>query len=514
MNNVRHALGNRKWIGWFLVFSSFGLGLVTLYKGEFGDEADNLVVGTLIWRGYALYRDVFSHHFPFPYYWMALVVGLFGKSIYIARLSLLVFQTVAFALGMRLSEDYLTVGVAAIMWSIMRSFYRGNMVLYNAFAGTSLLVVAVIVLAVLQQRVLLDWNHCVALGIFSLIAVLSDPLSVYAISIALFLLFTKKPLWGVNAGLVFVGGLALYAVYLFATGNAQVFWDSAILFNSQIYTKYNDTKPLRIGELVSMMLRGLELTDAAWFNFNPFKPITGIYTDLDQWFFTGFLYRFAIIANTVLFIHKKQYRAAVFMYLFAASNLITNKWGFRAQPFIIIALLAISTLITNAWWHETGHRFLRTTQIIVSAMVLVVTGWLCLRLTVDIYTQSNTYGAAQFASVEQESAYIQKLACNQPDVLLAHYPFGSYYYWFTDMRPVSKYVFMWPWVAEVGLNDVIHELSQKQLLAIVVRKEGSIWGLYDTNVYLRPLDVFLKETYRQVANGIYLSPALDARCSQ
>ena len=30
---------------------------------------------------------------------------------------------------------------------------------------------------------------------------------------------------------------------------------------------------------------------------------------------------------------------------------------------------------------------------------------------------------------------------------LAYYPEGSYTYWFSDMKPVSKYIFMWPWVS-------------------------------------------------------------------
>ena len=67
------------------------------------DEADNLVVGLLLTRGYVLYRDVFSHHFPFPYYWVAAIVSLFGKSIFAVRLSVWLFQIVSFGIAMKLS---------------------------------------------------------------------------------------------------------------------------------------------------------------------------------------------------------------------------------------------------------------------------------------------------------------------------------------------------------------------------------------------------------------------------
>jgi hypothetical protein len=81
------------------------------------------------------------------------------------------------------------------------------------------------------------------------------------------------------------------------------------------------------------------------------------------------------------------------------------------------------------------------------------------------------------------------------------------------MEPVAGYLFMWPWMAEVGLEDVIAELAQEQTLAVVIVREGSVWGLYDTNEYLRPLNEFLQETYAQTDDGIYISPALAARCA-
>lgn len=514
MNNSSLNPRNRKIIGWALIAISLGVSFITLYKGQFGDEADNLVVGSLILRGYALYRDVFSHHFPFPYYWMAIVIGLFGKSIFIARLSVLAFQNVAFALAMELSGDYLLLGINAVIWSIVRSFYLGNMVLYSSFAGAALLLIFITILAILQQHTLPGWKHWLIIGLFSVISILSDPLSIYAVAVALFFLFTKKPVWGMYVGLVIGGLLSLYVGYLYITGNIQAFWSNAILFNSKVYAKYLYTNPLRFGDLYDMTVRGLDIADKVWMNFNPFKHITGLYTDLDRWFFTGFLYRFSIIATSLFLAGRKQFRAAAFMYLFAASTLIIAPWDFHGQPFIMVSLFAISALITYVRLYDTSRKFLRTSQIIIGATVLVLTGWLCLRLSVKIYHQLSTYGEVQFADFKNDSAYIQQLTCNQPDVLLADYPSGTYYYWFTGMKPVSKYTFMWPWVAEVGLDDVIDELSQKQMLAIVVVQELVIWDQYDTKVYLHPLDEYLELNYHKVAEGIYTSPALYLRCSK
>ncbi len=43
---------------------------------RFVDESDNLTVGWLISKGYVLYRDTFSHHMPFPYYYAGLLIKL------------------------------------------------------------------------------------------------------------------------------------------------------------------------------------------------------------------------------------------------------------------------------------------------------------------------------------------------------------------------------------------------------------------------------------------------------
>jgi hypothetical protein len=200
------------------------------------------------------------------------------------------------------------------------------------------------------------------------------------------------------------------------------------------------------------------------------------------------------------------------MYLFTASTLIIERWDFRAQPFIMVSILAISALITNEWWWDTRDKKLKTAQIVVGMMVLLITMWLGARLTVKIYNLRNTYGEKQLIGYKNDAQDIQTLTCNKSNVLLGYYPDNSYMYWFTGLNPVSKYIYMWPWVAEVGLKDVIHELSQDQVLAVVVRKDAVVWDKYDTKEYLHSLDDFLEANYHKVKEGVYISPELKARC--
>ena len=175
----------RDWLPWLLLGAAFLLGCSTLYAYSFGDEADSLWIGLLLSRGYLLYRDIFSHHFPFQDYWAAAAITLFGKSIFAIRLSVWVFQIASFGIAMKLGRLYLPLAVAALIWSIIRHLYSANMLLYPGFAGTALVVVFATVVAILLRKVDADWSRSLAIGIFSTVAILSDPLSIYAVAIAL-----------------------------------------------------------------------------------------------------------------------------------------------------------------------------------------------------------------------------------------------------------------------------------------------------------------------------------------
>jgi hypothetical protein len=135
-----------------------------------------------------------------------------------------------------------------------------------------------------------------------------------------------------------------------------------VLFNSQIYAKYNYTNPVRIHELYNIIIQGLEIANSVWWNFTPLKPIPSGYTELDQWIFTGFLYRFSLIICVVSLVLRKQLHAASFLYLFTAAALVINKWDFRSQPFIIAALTAISAILINEWQWETVNQSLKLLQ--------------------------------------------------------------------------------------------------------------------------------------------------------
>jgi hypothetical protein len=511
---------------WIALALAIAIGCFTIFWGEFVDEADNLVNGLFISRGLTLYKDLFTHHFPFPYYWVSIIVTLFGKSIFSVRLSVWAFQIITFVVLIKLSGSPLTLGLTALVWSVLRPLYFGTMVIYPVFSSTSLLAVFVLTFTIIQQKEIVDRKYPIILGVYSLVALSTDPLTIYPIGIALlFLLVFGRRQFAVTV-LVIIGGMIGYGIYLLATGTFSDFWRDAVLFNSQIYNKYTFTNPVRIKEMITIVFKGLEITDSHWLNPDPFLPLT-LDSVVNGWLFTGFLYRFAIIMLSIFLFLQKKYKLALFLLFFSSATLVIDKWSFRSQPFVLTALFVLSFVISGEW--KKGESFIRGKRrffynISIGIMMLALT-WLLLRA--GLFVVENRYQLtyiSSFGYYEKATVEFQKMSCNQSGVFLGHFPAGTYNNWFTNMGPVSGYAYLWPWIAEMGQNDVIDFLQDDEVSAIVVIQDVVIWNQYDTKEYLSPLISYLEQNYIKstalseilpnLNYSTYISPKLYQVCHQ
>ena len=149
---------------------------------------------------------------------------------------------------------------------------------------------------------------------------------------------------------------------------------------------------------------------------------------------------------------------------------------------------------------------------ITVALGLVVV-WLGVRILYHTFVENPDGLQSPFSNHETVAEGIREITCNQElDVLLGWYPGGTYHYWFTEMTPVSGYLYLYPWVAEVGLSEIIHRLGGEQVLAFVVVDDELLWDRYETRDYLGDLIDYLDENYIEIASGMYVSPLLADRC--
>jgi hypothetical protein len=527
-------LKNQPLFGWSLLLISFLLGILTDFNFYYNpDEGATLTSGWLISEGQYLYRDIFSHHFPFPYLWLGLVMWIFDPTVLVARLSLVFLKTTVFGGAMHLSKQYFPVGIAVLSWSIIGPFYLANNLLYDSFSALFLISAVFVTFAVIRGRTKAGKAQLIFIGTMLSLAVLSDPGMIFPgmiVFIALFLsalqpgtapypgrLITglKQIRWAVFAAVllvfVFLAGFAL-------TGTLGDFYRQAVWFNQSVYSKY--TSVLTLPSLIMPALKGLEIFKPDWYQE------TGLYfqwTDkfdkIDCWIFTGLFFRLCVLGFTFYLLSKRDWAGAALTYLMASFLLWRIPVGWHAQGFMLFAIACFALLLdaglTPQPFKKPGqHMLISRANALILLIISCMFFWLHLR-SIDYWMKNPSTPAYDtlHKAFNENSAFFQERTCGLANASLLLYPGRMREYFEAQIPPASRYIFMFPWVAEVGLDEVIAELEQKKddPVLVSVNKAQKVWG-YLASDYLEPMIRYLDQEYIQEADDLYVSPGLHRRC--
>jgi hypothetical protein len=531
-------------VGFSLLGIACLLGLTKLVFGQFADEANNLVYGWLVSKGYVLYRDVFSQHFPFAYYWTAVVVTLFGNSQAAVRISLLVLQAGLFGFSMWATRLYLPVGLAALVWGLTSQFHRGNMILYDNFDGTFLTVAFILVFFALVARNRIHKVTLVVIGLCLGCAFLSNPLLIYPGFLILLGLFLSGLMTADGSGwreglrrLVWAAGaaglmLGIYLAYLLVSGTFQDFYRDAVWFNAVIYDQYTDGSPNRLGTIFFQLFTGLDLFNPQWTKhvspFIQFGINRNSFANEDlyySWIFSSLLFRLSILLCTLGLILKRKFLAGIFLYIIAASLLTRAETSWHAVPFIWLSLFAGAYFIvtffkipkidfSNKRWANRVDRAARPVWGLVFAAFLLMYAWSAASgayFLVDNHAALNDHHFVN--RLARFGDQLRSLSCNQDDLKVLIYPYNPMVYFVTQIPPASKYMFMHPWVAQVALPELIPELQQQNSTIIEVKTEKTVWQEYAVKDYLAELITYLNQDYTQVNATLWMSKALGKNCA-
>jgi hypothetical protein len=530
--------------GLALLALSFLIGITKVYYGRFVDEADTITVGWLVSQGYTLYHSVFSHHFPLPYYWAALVVRLFGNSFAAIRISLLLLQLLLFAISMRLTRYDLAIGLTALAWNLINQFVRGQEALYATFEGLFMAAAAIVILAILVRRSKPGKATLIYIGLLLGAAVLSDPLMLYPAAVAWIALAasglqrpTRQHSREVLRRFAWSGGalalvLGVFAVQLLASGTAGEFYRDAIWFNAEIYSKYVPASPLRGGVIAQYLVSGLDVFNPRWVaHTSPFLPLNTYRSvslaDENQyaaWVFSGLLFRLSILACVLGLLLRRRIAAGIFLYTFSAALVVRAADGMYAIGFTLVSLLAAFYLLVElrrpsvlrALAPEPIPIQKNLTRLAWTGVVVVIGGmqaWSAFRgghflldnasvLRYDRHiTQYNKFGRD-----------IRALACDQPDLELAVFPVNPIVYFVTRIPPATKYTFMYPWVAEIGQQEVIDHLRSDPPVVVWINVDRGAGTTGGVSTYMADTIQYLNDNYILVDNGLWVSPELARRC--
>ncbi len=535
-------------MGFALLATSFLIGLTKVYFGRFVDEAEVITFGWLISQGDVLYRDIFSHHFPLPYYWAAMVVNIFGNSFAAVRISVLLLQVGLFAVSMRITKYYLAIATTSVAWNLINQFHRGQEAIYATFEGIFISVALFLILWILVKSPKVSAGILVLIGSLLGLALLTDPLMIYPISVALLgllvsgLNYPKGKRWRVGLrhlilAVLFVAVvIGVYGLYLFYSDTISEFYREAIWFNSEIYSKYVDANPNRLSAIQHNLFSGINILDSRWMReLSPFLPMEA-YRSVklenenlySSWIFASFLFRLSILACSLGLVLNRKIAAGIFLYVYSGTLLVREDDGLYAIAFTLVSLFAAFYLLFElrkpSYLYETrqSHTNKGTTLLRMSSV-----GWVSLLILIGgmqawsavrggYFIVNNPRAFANSNHVWQYLKFgkdIRQLGCNQEGLELGVYPINPIVHFVTGIPPVSKYVWMYPWVAEIGQDELIAELRDHPSAIMWIRVERGAGAPDGVAAYMKDTIDFLNNEYRIVLkDAIWMSPELAEKC--
>ncbi|MCW1969238.1 MAG: hypothetical protein KIH69_014090 [Anaerolineae bacterium] len=526
-----------------LIFAAFGASLIFADIGGYIDEADNVAVAQLILLdGSVLYRDLFSHHFPFAYYWTALFFKLFGISIFSARLAVIMLAGLAFITVGLIWRNVRVGALAWLIWACVSPFFLGHLMLYQGLAAVSLAPVLAGGLAYVGRRPLPNLWVISLIGVFAACAILANPLTIFAVGLTLasmawpFVLGRQRryesALCSAFVCAPLIGVLLGAGLFLWMNDGLAAFYRDVIVFNRDIYARYSDTVraglTANLGKIALNALSALTLLDPSQ-RMYPIESLAD-YSLLANWLISDLTFKLIILAYCVWLALRRRFASALYIYAFAACALMRGRTNFDQLPLLmcavmVMAIWCVGEVSKYQGVNGSGDAHTHSSPFGLHRLILLPFMTLLVIIGVDFgLNQRNSPAAAQVLEKDATTALtLKQWTCGQSDVKLGYYPANPYVHFYSQLRPVSRYLFVWPWVAEVGADDIAVALKTQPHSIVNIVARGDIWGVPNA-VSLAPIVETLQQhgfvklddppASPDDATGRYLSRPLYDACVQ
>ena len=142
LKNQKQTINNHKFaIICFII--SFIISIIASLYGTFCDEPDIITASWLMKKGYILYKDIFCHHMPFPYFFL-LPFHFFSQNIVVLRivfsiLTQLYFVFLYLFFYKKISKKIFPI--LSIFWALSKYLTYQNMILSESFIAIGLFTI-------------------------------------------------------------------------------------------------------------------------------------------------------------------------------------------------------------------------------------------------------------------------------------------------------------------------------------------------------------------------------------
>ncbi len=409
------------------------------------DENDHLTVAYLMTKGSYLYTDIFSHHFPFPYYWTYIFTSFWSenspsKTISIFRLSLTVIQLLIFILvylNLEKNRTKFLFSIWLLFFAFFYPIYQGNLILSESFTAVFMAGYMWILIPIL-----IKWEECslkklLSLQLLSALTFWTQPLLVGLFFVPYFLSSNKQNriYLSITSGLLIIIPLLFFLM----TGQLYNFIEQAVWFNYQIYPNLfftfliPDSKFSPIIQTIILFIQ------------NEFK----LFTSINNWLqLFQFITHLSVYYLIFLLLKKKLYsQSIIFLLILLFSRLREIKitpgvpFEFGIYPFIVIASISSLFLIFNLY---TKNKLVG----IIVGIVLLIASFMPLK-PIIIQSLDRSYNYYVFWSPKQDiGQLIQKLTNSNEKILI--YPHDVDLYYFAQREPIDKFLYWYLWIDAVN----------------------------------------------------------------
>ncbi|HZO24849.1 MAG TPA: hypothetical protein VFH48_02525 [Chloroflexota bacterium] len=441
----------------------------------FVDEADNVLGACLMSRGGLVYRDFFSHHFPAPYYALALLGEGGACSVLAGRVLGVVGLAAASALFALAARNALAPLALIVMGLVAPVYY-----LQRYLAETFIAIGLVLTLAMLTEAGGRRRGYAAqALRLLGLtILASSSPLGLMMalVLLPLVVLAAGRPYAPTIAACAaaFLAWPAIFAVQ----GTLPGFVDQAIRFNTQIYSHYLTvelTNPLALLWETLGFVRHRFSFVMDWLIGQETKATAANFA-------AGFELLLVVLLGALLLGRRDErlFRLGVVLLV----PLAVSRDGFHLAPFVALACFGCVQLLPPIPWRNGRLQ-----------IVAVMLGLVALRIYF-FFLPTHPGEADELAESMRPEIKVQRASA--PGEAILYLPIAPQGYLADDRPTGSFYTSFLPWQADIpGAEDrLIADIEQNRVQVIVFDQEALIWDKYRLSEYAPRLYAHILATYR------------------
>jgi len=517
MNFLRMLEKNIKTLQVFVVLViSYMLLFQNRLWADFPDEGDNFAGGWLISKGYVLYKDTFSHHMPFPYYYASLLIKLGLNDVSGLRIGMsltILFFWILILVIFKDKINYKLLCIMIFLSAIAHPIFWGHMFLADSFFAYSFLIIFLYFFSNPQLNFNIKDKIIIASMIY--ISIMSALVSIIPIMfLGVYYTINKLSQFyvektniknKVSGELIFVllifTPFILSLVYFYCAGSLQDLFNQAYLFNKIYYSQFTGmlTNPqfFSIIKAYSEFILNFFISDYGWLiNEKSFVCTWGC-TPL---FFEGFLVISNLITSVIFWVKRK--RSFAIFYFFCLGLLLMQRVWVHAIPYYLLSFFSISLIITEAY--ELFSYRLRNQQLITKINLwlipIIIYAFLAIMFLGVIsyaYVSNGSGIGPNIAYVSDYDIIIQTLTLPNDTIWVA--PLQPSLYFTNDRFPASRYTFYLPWqsISEEINKEILEDLNIKKPPLIIFSRDVEI-GEYVLKDYGKVIDDYVIQNYQQV----------------